>query len=67
MDARNQLVSQIGKIMYNEDKKTLVTTYHILTMIVDYIDAEPAVEKDKLLSLLRNITSNIILVHGYRD
>jgi hypothetical protein len=66
MDARNKVVSTIGDLLWNEDKKTLVLSYTLLKILTEYIDAEPAVEKEKLLSLLRNITSNIQMIHGYR-
>jgi hypothetical protein len=66
MDARNKVVSDIGDLLWNEDKKLLAVSYTVLKILTEYIEAEPVVEKEKLLSLLRNITSNIQMIHGYR-
>jgi hypothetical protein len=67
MDARNELVEKVGKIMWGTEKETMVTTYAVLTHLVNYIEDEPTVEKTRLLSLLRNITSNIQMLHAYGD
>ena len=67
MDARNKVVSDIGDIMWKQDKESLAASYAVLKILTKYIDTEPAVEKEKLLSLLRNITSNIQMIHAYRD
>ena len=66
MDARNKVVSDIGDIMWNETKDSLAASYAALKILTEYIHAEPTVEKEKLLSLLRNITSNIQMIHAYR-
>ena len=67
MDTRSELVETIGKIMWDAEKKTTATTYAVLTHIVNYIENEPTVEKTRLLSLLRNITSNIQMLVHYRS
>jgi hypothetical protein len=54
MDARNKVVSDIGDLLWNKDKKSLAISYTVLKILTEYIDAEPAIEKEKLLSLLRN-------------
>ncbi len=66
MDARNELVETIGKIMWNAEKDSLRDSYAVLTRIVAYIEQEPEVDKERLLSLLRNITSNLQMLHGFR-
>ena len=66
MDARNELVETVGKIMWGTEKETMATTYAVLTHLVNYIENEPVVEKTRLLSLLRNITSNIQMLVHYR-
>jgi hypothetical protein len=67
MDTRSELVETIGKIMWDAEKKTMTSTYAVLTHIVNYIENEPTVEKTRLLSLLRNITSNIQMLVHYRS
>jgi hypothetical protein len=66
MDARNALVETIGKIMWNAEKDSLQDSYVVLTCIVNYIEQEPEIEKERLLSLLRNITSNLQMIRGFR-
>ena len=67
MDARNEVVSKIGDIMYSASTRELKIAYVMLHSITTYIESEPHIEKKHILSLLRNISSNIIMVHSYRD
>lgn len=67
MDARNEVVGKIGDIMYSASTRELKIAYVILHSITTYIESEPHIEKKHITSLLRNISSNIIMVHSYRD
>lgn len=67
MDPRSTLVSTIGDITFDLPKGELRNIYSILHMITEYIDTNENVQKEQILSVLRNISSNVIMVYGYRN
>lgn len=67
MERRNTLVTTVGDFMWDKNRESLVTSYTVLKHIINYIENEEEIHKDRLLSVLRNITSNIQLLHAYFD
>ena len=67
MEDRNELVGSIGDLLYGLPKLELRNIYWILEKITQYVDTHEDVQKAQILSVLRNISSNLILIHQLRD
>ena len=67
MEDRNELVGSIGDLLYGLPKSELRNIYWILEKITQYVDTHDEVQKAQILSVLRNISSNLILIHQLRD
>lgn len=64
--ARSKLVSTICDPLYHADKTQLKAVYFALDAVIEYIAENPTLTNDQILSVLRNITSNIILINSLR-
>lgn len=67
MEDRNELVSSIGDLLYSLPKSELRNIYWILEKITRYVDTHDEVQKAQILSVIRNISSNVIMIHQLRD
>ena len=66
MEERNKLMDAVGDLTWNLKKSELKNIYYILAWLTEYADNNPTVEKAQILSVLRNITSNIQMLVHYR-
>lgn len=66
-DNKTELFNSIDPILRQMDKDELVMTYTLLHNITMYIQNEEGIETTQILGLLRNITSNILLLNYYFD
>jgi hypothetical protein len=65
-EARSQLVSSICDSLFHSDRIYIRKIYHILDDITEYIDKHPDVQREQILSVLRNIASNLLFINAYR-
>ncbi len=66
MDPRSALVSTIGDLTFRLPREELGRIYYILDQITEYIDTNENVQKEQILSVLRNISSNVHMVQAFR-
>ena len=66
MDPRSALVSTIGDLTFRLPREELGRIYYILDQITEYIDTNENVQKEQILSVLRNISSNVLMVQAFR-
>jgi hypothetical protein len=66
MDPRSALVNTIGDLTFRLPRGELGRIYYILDQITEYIDTNENVQKEQILSVLRNISSNVLMVQAFR-
>ncbi len=66
MDPRSALVSTISDLTFRLPREELGRIYYILDQITEYIDTNENVQKEQILSVLRNISSNVLMVQAFR-
>jgi hypothetical protein len=64
---KKQLFEAMDPILNIMDQDQLIMTYTLLHNITMYIQNEEGIETTQILGLLRNITSNILLLNYYFD
>jgi hypothetical protein len=64
---KKQLFEAMDPILNIMDQDQLTMTYTLLHNITMYIQNEEGIETTQILGLLRNITSNILLLNYYFD
>jgi hypothetical protein len=64
---KKQLFEAMDPILNIMDQDQLMMTYTLLHNITMYIQNEEGIETTQILGLLRNITSNILLLNYYFD
>ena len=64
---KKRLFEAMDPILNIMDQDQLTMTYTLLHNITMYIQNEEGIETTQILGLLRNITSNILLLNYYFD